>query len=387
MVPPQCQVLVVKVAGRCNLNCNYCYMFNGGDLTYLRRPALMSDQTVNSMIKRVSNHCHRHSLKKITFIFHGGEPLLARPSFYKAFVQTAKDILAGVELTFALQTNGTLLTSSWCQLFIELGIGIGISLDGPKSVHDEHRVDHKGRGSFDRVIQGWDTAVSHGLKPGLLIVINTNSDPEVVYELLKSLNPRTVDFLFPDATYEKLPPFYIKGIPNTAHADWLLNIFQLWVKDDNPDVRIRIFSNILRSILGKHDGFDALGTGDSKVLVIESDGEIQPVDVLRFCKEGITSTKYNVNTHELDDAFNEPLIQLYYKSHDRLCSICENCHINGICGGGFLPHRYSEKNGFQNPSIYCDDLMKMITNISDWFIPKLPEDFISSLPETQLTDT
>jgi uncharacterized protein len=377
--PPHCKLLVVKVAARCNLNCNYCYMFNGGDLSYLRRPAIMSTQIVKSMMRRVAAHCRRHSLSKFTFVLHGGEPLLAPPSFYRTFAESVKTLLSdNIEVTLALQTNGTLITEEWCRLFQELGIGIGISLDGPQEINDRQRLDHKGRGSFDRVLAGWNLAVSNGLKPGLLVVIDTSSDPKKVFDLVKKLDPRTVDFLFPDATHDKLPPGYSVNSQSTAHADWLIEVFRAWVADDDPKMRIRVFSNIMRSILGKNDGFDALGTGDNQVLVIESDGEIQPVDVLRFCKEGITSTRYNVEEHDLDEAFEDPLIRLYYGSHKRLCSTCNACNLRGICGGGFLPHRYSTKGGFQNPSVYCRDLTKLITNVSQWFVSNLPDELLDN---------
>jgi len=376
--PAQCKLLVVKVSERCNINCSYCYMFNGGDLSYKSRPALMSTDTADAMIHRVAAHFKRHNLSRFTFVLHGGEPLLARPSFYRHLVERAKTVLAGaVEVTFALQTNGTLLTDEWCRLFLELGIGIGISLDGPKEVNDLHRLDHKGRGSFDRVIAGWNVAVSNGLKPGLLTVIDVNTDPLAVFQLVKDLHPRTVDFLFPDATYDKLPPGYFPASRSTAYADWLLKIFDAWVTDGDPALKIRVFEQIMRSILGRDDGFDAQGTGNNEVLVVESDGELQPVDVLRFCKDGMTSTPYNVMTHDLDDAFQNDLIGLYHKSHERLCSTCEACVLRDICGGGFLPHRYSATNGFDNPSIYCRDLAKLISGVHGWFLAQLPADLIA----------
>src|SRR5579871_5479542 len=104
---PHCELVVVKVAERCNLNCSYCYMFNGGDVSYRRRPALMSVATADSLVTRVAAHCRRHDLSRFAFVLHGGEPLLARPPFYRHLVDAARRTLpAGVAITFALQTNG-----------------------------------------------------------------------------------------------------------------------------------------------------------------------------------------------------------------------------------------------------------------------------------------
>src|ERR1700759_1574943 len=89
-VSAHCELLVVKVTERCNLNCRYCYMFNGGDLSYLRRPAIMTTGIVDAMVSRVLAHCRRHRLSKFTFVLHGGEPLLAPPSFYRHLVERAR---------------------------------------------------------------------------------------------------------------------------------------------------------------------------------------------------------------------------------------------------------------------------------------------------------
>jgi uncharacterized protein len=181
-----------------------------------------------------------------------------------------------------------------------------------------------------------------------------------------------MDFLLPDATHDKLPPGYRPGLKRTDYADWLLQIFRAWTVEDDPTKDIRIFTSIMRSILGKEDGLDNLGTGDTQVMVIESDGEIQGSDVLRICKPGMISTKFNIHTHELDDAFQENLIKLYYTSHDQVSAYCKECKLLDLCGGGFLPHRYSASNGFDNPSVYCGDLTKLITEVSEWFVPQIP---------------
>jgi uncharacterized protein len=371
----KCLLVVVKVANRCNLNCDYCYMFNAGDISFKRRPPVMPLTIVDAMITRIAAHCRRHKLSRFVFVLHGGEPLLAPMSFYRHFVQTAKSELKDVAVEFRLQTNGIRLTDEWCMLFRELEIGVGISLDGPRAANDRHRVDHKGRGSFDRTMAGWKRAVRHGLRPGLLIVIDIETDPLEVFDLVKKMNPPAVDFLLPDATYDKPPRRGANASVQSPHGQWLIKIFDAWTREDNPAIKIRVFNHVMRSILGRADGFDGIGSGLNEVLVIESDGEIQAVDSLRVCKNEITSSPYNVTDNELDDAFQDKLIQLYYSAHSSsLCSTCQNCSIHRICGGGFLPHRFSSKNDFDNPSIYCNDLKTMIRHVGDWFVAELPPD-------------
>ena len=135
LADPKCHLLVVKVASRCNLNCSYCYVYNAGDRSHLLQPAIMADETVAALIQRTATHCRRHGIAEFTFVFHGGEPLLAGPGFFRRFVaHVARDFPPETKPRFCLQTNGTLLTKEWCELLSDLNIGIGISLDGPRNL-------------------------------------------------------------------------------------------------------------------------------------------------------------------------------------------------------------------------------------------------------------
>ena len=114
-----------------------------------------------------------------------------------------------------------------------------------------------------------------------------------------------------------------------------------------------------------------------EVLVVETNGGIEAVDVLKVCGDGFTKGAANVLTHEFEDAFEEDLITMYEQSHRMLCGKCLACPIKNICGGGYLPHRYSSKNGFNNPSIYCKDLLKLIAHIQNRLLDTLPSDFLN----------
>lgn len=375
LIFPKCRLLVVKATERCNLNCSYCYMFNGGDQSYRNRPPIMTMRVVKSMMARAASHCRRHKLPEFAFVLHGGEPLIAKPQFYRDFVSAAYEAFGSdVKPIFALQTNGTLLTADWCKVFQELEIRVSFSLDGPKAVNDRFRMDKRGMGSFERVMTGWKVAKSSGLDPGLLMVVNVESDPVKIYDLIRELDPSTVDFLLPDATYEKLPPGYPPGFDETPYADWLLKIFDIWYEESRwqKAPKVRMFLQIMRSIMGKADGYDVLGKGDIEVLVIESDGEIQPLDGLRYCEDGIANTAFNVLHDELDSAYQVPLIRTYHKAHTWLCATCRSCEIADVCGGGFLPHRFKSDNGFNNPSLYCRDLFKLISSVKERLADELP---------------
>ncbi len=383
----KCALLVLKIASRCNLNCTYCYMYNLGDNTYRNQPKVMSDNVVTALIRKVKNHCITHDIKVFDFNFHGGEPLLVGMDFFKKFVSKANDLLLP-ETTpiFSIQTNGTLLDDKWCELFGELNIHLGISLDGTPEINDMYRIDHAGRGSYTDIIRGIKVAMKSDKllnPPGLLSVINIKSNPAEVYNHFLEINPHNVDFLIPDANYDS-PPLKPDYLSETPYADWLIEIFDLWFKEKKP-FGVNIFESLVAAILGKGDQSDVLGGANKELLVIETNGGIEPVGQLKICKNGFTKIGINVLENELDEAFDNDLGLLFHLSGQKTCQYCKACPILNICGGGYLPHRYSKVNGFNNPSIYCKDLVKLITHIQNKLFSALPEALFLETGASMLT--
>nr|MBB6234222.1 uncharacterized protein [Mucilaginibacter sp. FT3.2] len=345
-------------------------MYNFEDKSYMQQPKFMNYDTVKATIAKVKDHCLRNNLQKFYFVFHGGEPLLIDRKFYFDFVALANEQLGGlVKIFYSLQTNGVLLSNEWCSLFKKLNIRVGISLDGPQYIHDKHRIDHAGKGSYNDVIKGITTLKNNGLAAisSLLCVINIESNPEEIYEFFKSHGIKKVDFLYPDLNYDCLP----EGLKNeddaTPYADWLIKVFDLWLRDERnaTSPSIRRFLNAAMLILGQHTMADDMGLEENNVLVIETDGGIEAVDSLKICGDRFTKANMNINTNTIDQALDSPLALLYYKSHKDLCATCQQCDVKDVCGGGHIVHRYSKKNGFDNPSIYCQDLKKFYNHIKN----------------------
>ncbi|MCY1021711.1 radical SAM protein [Pyxidicoccus sp. MSG2] len=381
------KLLVLKVASRCNLNCTYCYVYNVGDNTWKQQPKVMPPHVMRSLIQRVRTHALRHKLPVFVFVFHGGEPLLCGQQFFIDFVTEAKRVLEPeVAPVFTLQTNGTLLTEEWCRLFSELGISIGISLDGPPEINDLTRVDHAGKGSYAAVRRGIEVVKSSPhiqSAPSLLTVINPDTDPVAIYEHFKSIGLSAVDFLLPEATHDR--PYPVKAGSETPYADWLIQIFDRWFHEKPVPMKIRVFNGIISQVLGKKSTIDSLGTNRNEVLVVEADGSIEPIGSLKVCGNGFTKLGANVLRSEFDDALNTELASAYNLSGEKLCATCSKCPIQEVCGGGYLPHRHSQKNGFDNPSVYCKDLMKLITHVQNRVLEQLPGTARVKLGLTPLT--
>ncbi len=370
---------ILKIASRCNLNCKYCYMYNLGDTTYLKQPAVMSRQVVDATITRIQEHALRHGLESVTIIFHGGEPLLAGEDFFRHFVETANERLRpSVSPRFSMQTNATLLSPRWLDILAELKVGFGISLDGPPEINDLNRVDHQGRGSYRKVadaiqlINGSERPTSS--RKSALTVINVESDPLIVYRHLRDLGFDSVDFLLPDGTYDFPPPALTPESEDTSYADWLIPIFDDWFDSADGNFRIRLFVNILRLVFGAERSTENIGGRKGACVVIETDGGIEPVSALKACGEGFTKVGLNVMENEIDEIYDIPLFGPYLSGPDALCDQCRQCPIVEVCGGGYLPHRYRTANGFDNPSIYCKDLLKLISHIQERALRALPDE-------------
>jgi uncharacterized protein len=208
---------------------------------------------------------------------------------------------------------------------------------------------------------------------GVLTVIDPEIDPTELYRFYRSLGVTSVDFLLPDAHYGNPPLKLTPRGSATPYADWLIEVFDLWFDEGDASFHIRIFENIIDLIFCDERSTDYLGGRPNGILVIETDGGMEPVDVLKICGEGFTKLGYNVLSESIADITIAPLLRKYQEGAAALCAECRACHIAAVCGGGYLPHRFSPTNGFDNPSIYCQDLMKLIIHIRSRIVASLPE--------------
>jgi uncharacterized protein len=340
-----------------------------GDDTYLSQPKVLSNKIMDALIDKVKIHCKETGAKEFHFAFQGGEPLLARREFYERFVDVANDALRRMaKPSFSIETNGVLLTEEWSNLFAELAIQVGLSLDGPKDIHDLYRPDLKGKGSYERAVKGLRVALKndfHKKSLRVLSVVHPESDPLAVYAHLRQLQVSQVDFMLPAANYDtRLEGLNDHSGKTTRYADWLIAFFNEWSAD--PDAgrpEIGVFNRILNSFQ-QSEGTGGYGMNPANnALYIQTDGTIGPHDLLSACGKGFTKSGSNILTDELSSGAETALARLYLNSHTHLNKKCLACSVKEVCRGGELHTRYSSSNGFNNPSVYCHDMLKLITHI------------------------
>jgi uncharacterized protein len=355
---------VLKVHSRCDLACDHCYVYEAADQSWHGRPMVISDEVAAQTAQRIAEHARTHALKAVQVVLHGGEPLLAGRARLERIITALRIALAQVcDLDVRIHTNGVMLSEAFCELFDRLEVKVGISLDGDRVANDRHRRYADGRSSYDKVVAAIEllrTPRFRQLYAGLLCTIDIANDPLAVYDSLLELAPPRVDFLLPHATWDTPPPR--KVAEGSEYADWLIAIYDRWAAQGRP-VQIRTFDSILSTLAGGQSFTEALGLEPATLAVIETDGSYEQVDSLKAAFDGAPGTGTNVFGHDLDTVARHPGIQARQQGLAGLSSTCRQCPVVASCGGGLYTHRYRTGNGFDNPSVFCADLLKLITHI------------------------
>jgi uncharacterized protein len=357
--------VVLKVHSRCDLACDHCYVYEAADQSWSGRPRVIADEVVAQAARRIAEHVTAHALPGVCVVLHGGEPLLAGPDRLRRIITELRRALDGnCDLDLRIHTNGVRLSEDFCEIFAEHRVKVGISLDGDQAANDRHRRFADGRSSYDKVVRAIGLLQAdrfRNLYSGLLCTIDVANDPLVVYESLMALRPPRVDFLLPHATWDH-PPVRRPGAEH-EYADWLTAIYDRWIRDGRP-AEVRTFDSVISTLRGGVSHTEALGLGPTGLVVIETDGSYEQVDSLKVAYEGAPETGMNVFSHSLDMVAQHPGIAAREQGIDGLCQTCRECPVVSSCGGGLYPHRYRDGSGFANPSVYCADLLTLITHIS-----------------------
>ncbi|MBT2188039.1 radical SAM protein [Sphingobium nicotianae] len=355
---------VMKLASICNLNCSYCYVYNKGDETWKQRPPFMTVDVIEAVIDRILRHVERSGQRKVRIIFHGGEPCLIGADAFDLVCQRLRWALREVgHVHLSLQTNGTTLDDEWAAVLRKHGIYVGLSIDGDKPIHDRHRVTHGGRGSFDRIVRGLECLRRGDVGYDLMTVIPLGEDGARIYHSLAALDPRSINFLLPDYTHDDIAAVRASHGP-TPCADFLIPAFDAWWNEGQIDLRVGLFWSIARLVMGAESDVDLLGNQPLRYVFVETDGEIQPLDVLRVCGHGFNATSLNVMHNDFSDLARDGgmAAEAVFRGMP-VSGACHGCREQRTCAGGYLPHRFSRERGFDNASVWCADLYALFGHV------------------------
>jgi uncharacterized protein len=359
--------VVLKVHSRCDLACDYCFIYAMSDVTWRSRPPAITPDAIRFSAHRIAEHCRTHQLTDFSVVLHGGEPLLAGPAVIRTIAQTLRSELpADTTLDLRLQTNGVRLDRPMLDLLRELDVKIGMSLDGNERQHDRHRRSVRATGTYQKTARALRMLSAEPYREsfaGLLCVIDLDNDPVETYEALLSFAPPAVDFLLPHGNWTVPPPRRPVDERKSPYGDWLVTVFDRWYDAPEQETAVRTFQEIMNLALGGASNSEQIGLTPVTLVVIDTDGSLEQVDALRSVHHGAAATGLTVFDHDFDDLLSHPAIVARQIGTEALADSCRRCQIHTICGGGYYPHRYRHGNGFHNPSVYCPDLTRLIEHI------------------------
>lgn len=344
-LPPRIHVLAKPTGAICNLACSYCF-FLDKEAFYPGSRFRMSDEVLENYIRQLIT-AHRSS--QVTVAWQGGEPTLMEIDFYRrAIGLQEKYRKPGMVFENTMQTNGTLLDDEWCRFFKENNFLIGISIDGPRELHDAYRVDKKGEGTFDRVIQGLRLLQKHDVEYNVLTTINrVNADyPLEVYRFLRDeAGTDWIQFIpVVERINEEGHTLYQKGetvsdrsVQPEQFGSFLSRIFDEWVRNDVGKIFVQTFEASARRWLGLPSGMcvfeETCGTG----LALEHNGDLYSCD--HFVEPDYLLG--NIMETEISElAASEKQHRFGQDKRDTLPQVCRECDVLFACQGECPKNRF-----------------------------------------------
>jgi len=325
-------------------------------------PPKMAEGERTAFSLRLAEYASSANLTRCAVIFHGGEPLLAGVDTLVEFAQSLRAAVGpSVTLDIGLQTNGILITDAAIANFERASIAVSLSIDGPREANDLHRTSKRGRSSFDNALRALELLKAHPkVFAGVIAVVDPAISPEALFKFFASHQLPKLDFLLPDSHHLRPPPGRL--LNRNLYENWLVRAFDLWL-DKYPHIRLRTFEALLDAAIGLPSQTDAFGLGDVSLITVETDGSYHDLDVLKVAKPGATKLKGTVHSTEIAVVAASAEIEAHRGRlrKDGLCDTCKSCTVVDVCGGGSLPHRYGA-NGFDNPTVYCREMLSLISH-------------------------
>lgn len=360
---PVVRCFLLKVASRCNLACDYCYMYEHADQSWQHQPHFISPDISEAIVARIGEYAREQRLHDVSIVFHGGEPLLFGAERLTGLSDKLRRAMpSGTRCDISLQTNGTLLTTDTLDVLAEAAIGVSLSLDGPAPINDLHRLTSNGRSSHESTEYALDLLSARPRAfAGVIAVIDPSTDPRGVLSYFAQHRVPALDLLLPDATHNR-PPAGRQNDPG-LYSRWLIKAFDAWF-DDFPQLPVRTFDSLLGAVCGQPSPTDAFGLGNVSLLTIETDGSYHDLDVLKITYEGRSALGMNVVDHSIAEACMSPDLTEHSQllTLEGLSAECRSCPESHVCGGGAVPHRYAS-DGFDHPSVYCQELLATIRHV------------------------
>ena len=372
--------MVKPVGSACNLGCSYCYYLDKARTIYDDSQPVMSYEALE---KYIEQYISANEVPEVTFVWHGGEPMMAGLDFFKKALLLQKKYASGKTIINTLQTNGTFLDPYWALFFHENHFLIGISIDGPRYLHDAYRVNKAGRPTFDRVISAIDLMRKYGVEYNTLSVVSNMSEGRgaEVYRFLKSVGSRFMQFM-PAVEYVEdnedntnARPVIVKpGTAGSRRAPWsvssigyghfMTDIFDEWVINDVGTYFVQAFDNTLAQWAGVKPGLCVYSETCGDALIVEHNGDVYSCDHFVYPE------------FRLGNILDEDLITLYHSpkqfqfginKRNSLPRYCLKCRYHFACRGECPKHRFlTTDSGESGLNALCEGFRHFFSHVEPY---------------------
>jgi len=332
------QVFAKPAGAACNLACRYCYYLDKGPAGPEAAAARMPDDLLEAY---VAQHISASPDEIIRFSWHGGEPTVLGLEFFRRVAAIQRRLRPpGRSIANGLQTNGTLLDDEWGYFLAAEGFSVGLSLDGPRALHDHHRRTRGGRPTFDRAMRGLAVLGRHGVPTDILCVVGAHNAgrPLDVYGFFREIGAAHVTFL----PLVERPPGTAGGagpdsVAPEAWGSFLGAVFDEWVARDIGRVKVQIFEEAARTAFGQEHSLCLFRPVCGDIPVLERNGDVFACD------------HYVDEAHRLGNIRDKPLVDLVESpalrafglaKRDRLPAFCRTCEVLDMCHGECPRNRF-----------------------------------------------
>jgi uncharacterized protein len=360
---PRAFHLMAKPTGAiCNLDCEYCF-FLSKEMLYPGSRFRMADDMLEEYIRQLME-AHA-GIPEVVVAWQGGEPTMMGLDFFKRSIELERTFAApGQKILNTIQTNGTLLDDDWGGFLRENDFLVGISIDGPREMHDAYRVDKGGKPTFDRVIAGLDVLKSHQVDWNVLTTIHAaNGDHgKDVYRFQRDeLDAHFIQYIpiIERATSEtfataeagwgegvKGRPLYKqegslvthRSVGPKQYGRFMIDVFEEWVRHDIGTVYVQMFDNALARWYGEPGGMCVHEETCGRALAVEHNGDMYSCD--HFVEPDFFLGNIK-DKHMLDLVVSPQQMKFGKDKRDMLTKFCRDCDVLFACNGGCPKDRFT----------------------------------------------
>jgi len=372
----------------CNLDCTYCYYLEKEKLFPKGENFKMTPEVMETYIQQ---YIASQNTLEVTFAWQGGEPTILGLEYFKKIVYFQKQHSGGRKINNTLQTNGTLLDDEWCAFFQEHDFLIGLSIDGPRKLHDTYRVDKGQKPTFDRVMHGISLLKKHRVEFNTLTVVSASNakHPVEVYDFLrevgsgyiqfiplverlpdKSALVNGLDFAIPPEPGQPSSPVTRWSVPSEQFGDFLITIFNEWVRRDVGKVFVQMFDVSLGIWSGHGPGLCLFLENCGEGVAVEHNGDLYSCDHFVYPKYHLG----NIMNESLGAMVNSDQQRAFGQAKsETLPKYCLECDVRFACHGECPKHRFlTTPDGEEGLNYLCAGYKKYFHHV-DPYMKKMAE--------------